>query len=94
MKKYNFIERKFIYENFGNKTISEISGIINRPVKSIYNWLRKNNLKKNRRYGEMELFMLENFDVKNVKVFIEDKSLNALRIKKCRMGRKIDLKKI
>lgn len=87
MKAYSSFEKSLILGNIKDFTVKEIAKMINRPAKSIYNWLKKRNIKKMRRYGDTELYMIQNFDVNNVKQFITDKSVNALRIKKCRAKR-------
>ena len=88
MKAYSSFVKSLILGNIKDFTVKEIAKMVNKPEKSIYNWLKKHNIKKIRRYGDTELYMIQNFDVRNVKQFITDKSVNALRIKQCRLKAK------
>lgn len=80
-------ERIYILNNYRHKTIIEIAKYLEKNPKSIYEFLRRRKLHKNRRYTENEEYLLNNFTVDAAKEFIPNKSLNALKLKQWRLKR-------
>lgn len=80
-------EQKLIIIGLYESTkIPDIAKKIRAKPKNVYNWLEYRKLKKRPRWGETEVYLVENFGVQS-KPFV-NKSVNAIRIKKSRLSKK------
>lgn len=79
----------YMKSNFRSCTHNQIAEHLNKNPKTVAEWLRRHGLTKCSNYTEMELYMLSNFSAKHCLQFIPHKSLNALKIKQCRIRKSI-----
>jgi len=85
MKKWNSTSAHIAYLEHKTLTHKEIAEIIGKKPKTVAAWLANRGLLKRPNYTETEIYILQNFHVHNCAQFIPNKSINALKIKQCRL---------
>lgn len=78
-------QKYYMQNNYRSCTHKQLAEQLNKSPKAVAEWLRKRGLKKCPNYTETEVYLLANFSVKHCSQFIKNKSINALRIKQCRI---------
>lgn len=74
-------------KRFKEKQHAEIAAELEKSPKAVAEWLRTHGMKKCPNYTEMEIYLLSNFKAKYCQQYIPHKTLNALKIKQCRLKR-------
>lgn len=82
-KKYN--KALAIIDHMHKVSIKEISRRWNKKEKTVSLFFTSKKLIRCRNYTEMEEYILANFSAKLCSEIITDKSLNSLKIKRCRL---------
>lgn len=72
-------------KHYKERKHSDIAAEIGKSPKAVSQWLRIHGFQKCPNYTEMETYLLANFTASHCLAFIPHKSINALKIKQCRM---------
>jgi hypothetical protein len=89
MPKWTTRQKLIAIANYKTKDYRQIGDMIGKSPNQIHSFLARNNFKKIPDYSEMEDYMLLNFPAKLCAQFIPKKTLNALKIKQCRLRKNI-----
>jgi transposase-like protein len=68
-------------------SVREIARRWGKNEKAVSNWFSARKYYKNRPYGAFEEYILTHFPARLCAEFIPDKSINSLKIKRCRLTR-------
>lgn len=71
--------------NHRTHTLGQLAQLIGKKPKTISRWLLAHGHCKRPRYLDTEAYMLENFVARQVKVVIDNRTINALKIKRHRL---------
>jgi len=85
MGKWTTRQKLIAIANYKKKDYLSIARQIGKKPDQVFALLSRNHIKKIPNYTEMETYILQNFPVKVCAQFIPHKTINALKIKQCRL---------